>query len=148
MPPLFKVTTHFILQPICDWINKGGQEKYVRKPHTTMLECIHYLELIIVFKCTAVIPLVLPLTFKFLAISVPIVHAVKVGLLMFEYYYTLIISLIKTVGSSINYKRICSNTYLSLHIHNIFLLFDLSGMYANCHSSNSFTNITNQQLKQ
>jgi len=112
-----------------------------------MLECIHYLELIIFFKYTAVIPLALSLTFKFLAISAPIVHAVKVDLLMFKYYYTLIISLIKTIGSLINYKLICSNTYLSLRIHNIFFLFDVSDTDANCHSSNSFTNIKNEQLK-
>ena len=147
MSPLFKVTTPFILQLICDWINNGGHEKYVRTPHTTMLECIHYLELTFFFKCTAVIPLALPLTFKFLAISVPIIHAVKVDLLMFEYYYTLIISQIKTVRSLINYKLICSNTYLSLHIYSILLLFDMSDVDANCHPSNSFTNIKNEQLK-
>jgi len=110
MSPLFKVIIPFILQLICDWINNEGHEKYVRTPHTTMLESIHYLELIFFFKCTAVIPLALPPTFKFLAISVPIVHAVQVDLLMSEYYYTLIISLIKTVRSLINYKLICSNT--------------------------------------
>jgi len=120
MSTIFKVTTPFILQLICNWINNEGHEKYVQTPHTTTLECIHYLELIFFFKCSAVIPLALPLTFKFLAISVPIVHAVKVDLLMFEYYYTLIISLIKTTGSLINYKFICSNTYLSSQSQHFF----------------------------
>ena len=53
----------------------------------------------------------------------------------------------KTVGSLINYRIICSNTHLSLHLH-IFLLLDPSDFHANCHSSKRFTDIKHQQLKQ
>jgi hypothetical protein len=106
-----------------------------------------HLELILFLNCTAVLPLILLLTFQLSANLISHhTSSEKWTVFMSECYCTAFLLLIKiTVGSLRNYRLIGRNAHLSSYLH--FSTVRAKRPDSNCHYSNSFTNVKKSAKK-
>jgi hypothetical protein len=113
------VQRHYTFHPktqFCDTINKGGHEQYVRTPHTKMLKCVTLnwcssLTALLLFHQLFLLPFNVSAHFSsHHTCSEEGTSSCLRAIIHWSF------CLLKTVGSLLNYRLICSNTHLSSYL--------------------------------